>query len=252
MSTATLVNPGPVASLGKKHTNKWRDIWLQKGIQPSDKISLMDIVAFDGHDTGGGKMTESMWMELHASADRRLEVKRGEKLLEVGCGAGAFLFPFAEKGAVISGIDYSPTLIEIAKRVLPRGSFQKAEASQLPFEPDAFDKIASMGVFLYFPDWAYAESALDEMLRVLKSGGRCLVLDINDAEKMAMAEGIREKNLGAEKYRELYSDLCQMYYQREWFHRYAASRGLKYDICDQALTNYDSARWRFNFYFEKP
>ena len=77
------------------------------------------------------------------------------------------------------------------------------------------------------------------------------IYDINDAAKMEMAEGIREKNLGTEKYRELYRDLRQMYYPRDLFRDYAQRRGLKHEIFDQVLANYDSAQWRFNFYFEK-
>jgi ubiquinone/menaquinone biosynthesis C-methylase UbiE len=253
MSSATLTPPpAHPNSTAAQSTDKWRDIWVRKGVQPAEKISLMDIVAYDGHDTGGGKMSEKMWLELHASADRRLQVKAGERLLEVGCGAGAFLYPFAQKGAVVSGIDYSPTLLEIARRVLPGGTFHQAEANRLPHDTGSFDKLTSMGVFMYFPGWPYAEQALDEMIRVLKPGGRALVLDINDAAKMEMAEGIRERNLGAEKYRELYRDLRQMYYPRDLFRDYAQRRGLKHELFDQALANYDSAQWRFNFYFEKP
>lgn len=249
MSTLIAEAPQPIA----KKSTQWQDIWVKKGAaKAGEAITLLDAIALDGFDTGGGKMNERMWGQLHAAADARLAVQPGEQLLEVGCGAGAFLHPFAQKGARITGLDYSPTLVEIARRFLPQGTFVHGEANQLPWPAASFDQVASMGVFLYFRDWAYAEQVLDEMLRVVKPGGRCFVIDINDRAHMTLAEDIRRKNIGAAKYDELYRELRQMYYERDWFHQFAARRGLKYELFDQSLAHYDSAQWRFNFYFEKP
>jgi ubiquinone/menaquinone biosynthesis C-methylase UbiE len=251
MPTAKLRKPRSEASPRIK-PNPWSDIWVKKGVKAPARVSLIDIAGFDWRDAGCGAMTESTWMELHASANRILDVRRGDQMLEVGCGAGAFLFPFARKGAVVSGIDYSPTLLEIARRLVPRGSFRQAEAIRLPYGDNAFDKVASMGAFLHFPGWAYSVAALDEMLRVLRPGGRCLVLGINDAEKMEMAEAARRRNLGAERFRRLEADLRQAYYARDSFRRYGARRGLKFGISDQAFAINNSAQWHFDFWFEKP
>jgi ubiquinone/menaquinone biosynthesis C-methylase UbiE len=251
MPTAKLRKPRSLATV-RNDSNPWRDIWVRKGVRAPAKASLIDIAGFDWRDAGCGSMTEATWMELHTAANRILDVRRGERLLEVGCGAGAFLFPFAEKGAVVSGIDYSPTLLEIARRLVPGGSFRKAEAIRLPYADDAFDKVASMGAFLHFPGWAYSVAALDEMLRVLRPGGRCLVLGINDAEKMEMAEAARRKNLGAERFRLLEADLRQAYYARDSFRRYASRRRLQYGISDQVFAINNSAQWHFDFWFEKP
>ena len=245
----------PVASSStapRVGSQQWRDIWIKKGVVEEGKqILLLDAIALDGFDTGGGKMTEQMWMELHSLANAKLSVQPSDHLLEVGCGVGAFLHPFAQKGVRISGIDYSPPMIEVARRFLPQGAFEQGEANHLPWHDATFDKVASMGVFLYFRDWAYAEQVLDEMLLVVKPGGRCFVIDINDRAKMTLAEEIRRRNIGAEKYDELYADLRQMYYERDWFREFASKRGLPHEISDQAIANYDSALWRFNFYFEK-
>jgi SAM-dependent methyltransferase len=240
-----------VASV-RTQSNPWRDIWVRKGVKAPASATLIDIAGFDWRDAGCGAMTEATWMELHASADGILDVRRGESLLEVGCGAGAFLFPFAKKGAVVTGIDYSPTLLEIARRLVPRGSFQQAEAIRLPYADGAFDKVASMGVFLHFPGWAYAEAALGEMLRVLKPAGRCLVLGINDADKREMAEAARRKNLGPERFRRLEADLRQEYYDRDLFRGFAARRRLRHGIADQLPGVSHSAQWHFDFWFEKP
>lgn len=233
-------------------SNPWRDIWIRKGVKAPASATLIDIAGFDWRDAGCGAMTEATWMELHASADRILGMRRGDALLEVGCGGGAFLFPFAKKGAVVTGIDYSPTLLEIAQRLVPRGTFQQAEAIRLPFADATFDKVVSMGAFLHFPGWAYAEAALGEMLRVLRPGGRCLVLGINDADKRAMAEAARRKNLGAERFRRLEADLRQEYYDRGAFRQFAERHRLRHAIADQEFAINNSAQWHFDFWFDKP
>ena len=185
---------------------------------------------------------------------KRLGVRRDHSLLEVGCGAGLFLLPFAQSGVKVGGVDYSKTLVEIAKAVLPGGSrVRHSEANRLPFAPASFDHAASNGVFLYFPSWSYAEQALDEVLRVLKPGGRCLITDLNDLKKKTLAERLRRKNLGVKKYRQMYKGLHHMYYRQEWFARYARQRGLVFEVASQKkANNYGNSAWRFMYYFQKP
>jgi len=241
------------SKVGSETSAKWREVWTSKGTRHNlERLTLLDLLAIDGFDTGGGKMTESMWFKLNQWACRKLNLRKGQTLLEVGCGAGAFLFPFARKGVAVSGIDYSPTMVEIARLVLPGATVRQAEANCLPFGECIFDKIVSMGVFLYFPSWRYTERVLEEMLRVLKPGGKCLIMDINDRAKRAEAEDKRKRLIGLRLYRKMYQGLGHMYYERRWFVRFAERRGLSYELFDQNITDYGNSDWRFNFCFQKP
>ncbi len=233
----------------------WRSVWIRKGTEPTLKtLTLPDFFKMNGWDTGAGQLDEQTWLKLIGYFRKRLRVRRDDSLLEVGCGAGLFLLPFARKGVRVSGVDYSRTLVEVAKAVLPRNScVRHSEANRLPFPSGSFDNAASNGVFLYFPSWGYAEEALDEIVRVLKPGGRCLITDLNDISKRTLAERMRRKNLGLEKYRRMYRGLGHRYYRREWFVRYARKRGLVYEVASQKKANsYGNSAWRFMFYFEKP
>ena len=72
---------------------------------------------------------------------------------EVGCGSGANLYLFEKDGMICGGADYSPNLIECAKKVLHTEDIICAEANQIPREP-RYDALLSNSVFSYFADEA--------------------------------------------------------------------------------------------------
>ena len=97
----------------------------------------------------------------------------GMKLLDFGCGWARFFHFFREKGVDYYGIDISEQMISSALEDYPNLETRLfvAEGEELPFSNDFFDRIVCYGTF----DACYQESALAEMLRVLKKGGRILI-----------------------------------------------------------------------------
>jgi len=236
----------------KANKNKWQGIWADKGKKLKKNIELIDLIRYDGFDTGVGNMTERSWRQLINLARKKLNIKKGNILLEIGCGSGAFIYPLYKKNKIkIVGIDYSHSLLKIAKKVMPKVTLKYGEANKLPFSNDYFDKVISNSVFNYFPNYQYTKKALLEILRVLKSGGQCLILDINDFSKQKYAEDTRRCNLGEKRYNELYKNLQQLYFKKEWFKSFAESHNLRFKIFDQNIKNYKNSEWRFNFYFKK-
>jgi ubiquinone/menaquinone biosynthesis C-methylase UbiE len=233
----------------------WRDIWLKKGstVQTNgkEKQELINLIKFDGFDTGGGSVNEETWLKLVDLVEKKIQLKKNFNIIEVGCGAGAFLYPFYQQGIYnIYGIDYSESLIKIAKEVMPKANLICAEAKSLPFEKNLFDVVVSNSVFNYFPNEIYAKDVLFEILRVLKSGGECLLLDLNDLAKKDYAEKKRRDELGVEEYEKRYKNLSQMYYDKDWFKNFALQNNLEFEIFDQKITEYGNSEWRFNFYFK--
>lgn len=104
----------------------------------------------------------------------------GTKVLDVGSGNGYVLSKYAAEGAEVFGIDITQTGIDLCKKRFEylqlKGNFQVADAQDIPFPDNTFDCVCSMGVLHHVPD---TQKALDEIHRVLKPGGRLIVMLYN-------------------------------------------------------------------------
>jgi ubiquinone/menaquinone biosynthesis C-methylase UbiE len=110
----------------------------------------------------------------------RLNLKAGEHVLDIGCGPGFLAAEIArEVGPTgqVRGIDYSQPVLEMARRRcadLEGTSFEGAFASELPYVNERFDVGVASQVYGYLHD---VEHALAELYRVLRPGGRALILE---------------------------------------------------------------------------
>jgi demethylmenaquinone methyltransferase/2-methoxy-6-polyprenyl-1,4-benzoquinol methylase len=107
-------------------------------------------------------------------------LKATDRVLDICCGTGsttAIIAPEVDQGHVV-GVDLSPDMLAIAqkKNVAPWVSFQRASVDALPFGDNSFDDvICSYG--LHEIPFKIRAAALKEVFRVLKPGGKFLVLD---------------------------------------------------------------------------
>jgi ubiquinone/menaquinone biosynthesis C-methylase UbiE len=108
------------------------------------------------------------------------QVGPGMRVLDVACGTGEPAISLASlvgSGQVVA-VDLSPGPLKIAaERAAQRGlanvSFQQADAHNLPFPDSSFHRITSRLGVMFFSD---LPQALAEMLRVLKPGGKAVLL----------------------------------------------------------------------------
>ena len=96
-------------------------------------------------------------------------VGNGRSVLDIGSGPGHIAEAFTQAGCAVTGIDFSASMIDVAKRRYPHITFQEADAEQLPFDAETFDAVVSNFVVHHL---ARPESAFKEVFRVLKPGGR--------------------------------------------------------------------------------
>jgi ubiquinone/menaquinone biosynthesis C-methylase UbiE len=102
---------------------------------------------------------------------------KGLSVLEIGCGNGADGIQFAKNGASYTGVDLTETAVEATRRHFEilglKGTFQTENAEKLSFADQSFDWVYSHGVLHHTSNPA---KAIDEVHRVLKPGGRALIM----------------------------------------------------------------------------
>ena len=123
----------------------------------------------------------------------RLDVRPGDRALDVACGTGAATRVLAGRvgpeGQVI-GIDLNPAMLAVAQSLgLARAEFREADATQLPFGDSEFDIAVCQQGLQFVPEPA---AAVAEMARVLRPGGRLGIacwngLDENPASAAILA-----------------------------------------------------------------
>ncbi len=98
----------------------------------------------------------------------------GLAVLDAGCGSGPLSQALRAKGAVVSGFDLSPAMVELARERLGEDADLRVAdlGAPLPYPDDRFDLVVASLSLHYVQDWA---SALAELRRVLKPGGRLTV-----------------------------------------------------------------------------
>ena len=101
----------------------------------------------------------------------------GERVLDVGCGAGAIALEAARRvhpGGAVLAVDISPDLVAVARdRVASAGAEEvvlvEADAAAYPYDEEAFDVLVSRNGLMFFND---PEAALVNLARALRPGGR--------------------------------------------------------------------------------
>ena len=122
---------------------------------------------------------------LHRSWKRRVvdlaRVSPGARALDLCCGTGDIAFALAQRGADVTGLDFSPQMLEVAaarqrnfKSQISNLKFQQGDAQQLPFAENSFDIVTTGYGLRNLTSW---ERGLEEMRRVARPGARLIVLD---------------------------------------------------------------------------
>jgi ubiquinone/menaquinone biosynthesis C-methylase UbiE len=106
----------------------------------------------------------------------RLNPQPGERILDLATGTGWTSRVLARRGAVVTGVDIAPGLLEAAERQARAErlavTYRQGDAEQLPFDDESFDAIASTCGVMFA---SRPEAAAKEMARVVRPGGRIAI-----------------------------------------------------------------------------
>jgi len=127
-------------------------------------------------DAGNFAAVAEKIMESGELVVERAGVEPGMDVLDVACGTGNATLPAARAGARVTGLDFAPGLLEIAREraadAMVEIDFVEGDAQELPFDDGSFDRVVSTFGHMFAPDH---RRTADEMKRVLRPDGTIAV-----------------------------------------------------------------------------
>ena len=227
-------------------SRSWKEVWDARRLDSHKGSELEQLMAAGGLETGPGGVTEDAWRDFVERAAETLDIGPGTRVFEVGCGAGAFLYPLYENGYVVGGLDQSAALVSYAAQAMPDGRWTIGDASALdPGEP--WDVVVACGMFGYFPDLDYARGVLARM--AAKATHAIAILDVPDLERRAEMPAARPPSPGETDDEARRAGLDHLFYGRGWMLRALAEIGMRaVRIEDQRIDGCRHAPFRINVF----
>lgn len=116
-----------------------------------------------------GRITEALGHRLLLDLAGPLD---GRRVLDVGCGDGAFAARLAAGGAAVAGVDADPAMIAAARAAVPGARCMVGDAERLPLPDNHFDLVTAVTVLCLVND---PRRAVADMARVTAPGGRIVL-----------------------------------------------------------------------------
>jgi demethylmenaquinone methyltransferase/2-methoxy-6-polyprenyl-1,4-benzoquinol methylase len=132
------------------------------------------------YDLMNSVMTAGLHHRWRARAVDLARVGPGSRALDVATGTGDLAIELASRGAEVVGSDFSEGMLDVARRKAPALSWEQGNALALPY-PDATFDAATVGFGAR--NFSDLPQGLREMARVVRPGGRVVVLEITTPQK---------------------------------------------------------------------
>jgi demethylmenaquinone methyltransferase / 2-methoxy-6-polyprenyl-1,4-benzoquinol methylase len=134
------------------------------------------------------RMNSVMTAGMHHAWRRRAVdlagVGAGSRALDVATGTGDLAIELAARGAYVTGVDFSPAMLDLARGKAPDVDFEEGDALALRFADGEFDA-ATVGFGAR--NFADLDKGLHELARVTKPGGRVVVLEITTPQRAPLS-----------------------------------------------------------------
>jgi len=148
------------------------------GTLPEEQVRAMFDRIARVYDLMNSVMTVGLHHRWRERAADRAAVGPGDRVLDVATGTGDLAIELSRRvvpGGEVVGTDFSDRMLELARAKAPGIAFEQANALELPYDDGSFDAATVGFGARNFSDLA---RGLSEMARVVRPGGRVVVLEI--------------------------------------------------------------------------
>jgi demethylmenaquinone methyltransferase/2-methoxy-6-polyprenyl-1,4-benzoquinol methylase len=152
----------------------------ESGTLPDTQVRAMFDRIARVYDRMNSVMTAGMHHRWRERAADLAQVGPGSRALDVATGTGDLAVELARRGAEVTGMDFAPGMLEIAREKAPGLTFEEGDALSLRYPDGAFDAVT---VGFGARNFADLDRGLSEMARVTKPGGRVVVLEITTPQR---------------------------------------------------------------------
>ncbi len=132
---------------------------------------------------GEGPKMEQHHLDITLKTLRRMDLRPGEHVLDLGCGSGwatrllaRLVSGDGERSGQVVGLDVSDEMVRLAQEAskdFANVRYMQGSSEQIPWEENFFDRVLSVESFYYYAD---QDRALDELFRVMAPQGRLFIL----------------------------------------------------------------------------
>jgi len=123
----------------------------------------------------------------------KIAIKKNDKILEAGCGAGRVYFHYTNQGFDVKGIEYSKNAIKNILEKDPSAKVIQGSITNLPYKNNSFDTILAFGLYHNIENENDIQKSFDETYRVLNHGGKLVISVRFDSLENNIIEGIMKK-----------------------------------------------------------
>jgi demethylmenaquinone methyltransferase / 2-methoxy-6-polyprenyl-1,4-benzoquinol methylase len=143
--------------------------------KPHEVAAMFDQVA-ERYDRTNDVLSFGQDRRWRQAVATTLDLRPGERVLDLAAGTGTSSEPFADGGAFTVPCDFSLGMLRVGRRRRPDLGFVAGDATRLPFADGSFDAVTiSFGL----RNVVDVDAALAELLRVTRSGGRLLICEFS-------------------------------------------------------------------------
>lgn len=112
-----------------------------------------------------------------------INAAKGKKVLDAGAGTGRLTLRLKKAGAEVTALDVSPEMLALLKQKNPEIKTMEGDMEAMPFEDETFDMVFSSLVLVHLKE---ITPFLDECYRVLKDGGRLILVNVHFRKPMVL------------------------------------------------------------------